>query len=99
MVWSKKEEALWEAGMGSMVAELMQLCGDLPNQALISGTCLELNRTVTGNTDVQTSAFLRDGTSDWHILKLAWFGKGRQDCVFWGVLKGMGLNSRNLPLF
>ena len=39
---------------------------------------------MTGNTKLQTSAFLKDGTSDWYILKLAWFGKGRQDSVFWG---------------
>ena len=54
---------------------------------------------MTGNADLQTSAFMKDGTSDWLILKLPWFGKERQDYVVLDVLKGVGLNSRNLPLF
>ena len=41
--------------------------------------------------------FSEDGISDWGIRKLAWFGKGRQDCVFVGVLKGVGFNGRILP--
>ena len=43
---------------------------------------------MTGNIKLQNSGFLKDGTSECHILKLAWFGKGRQDYVFWGVFKG-----------
>ena len=54
---------------------------------------------MTGNAEPQTSVFLKDGTSDGHILKAAWFGKGRQDYAFIGVLKGVGLNGRILPLF
>ena len=54
---------------------------------------------MTGNADLQTSAFMKDGTSDWHILKPAWFGKEGQDYVFLGVLKGVGPRGRNLPLF
>ena len=55
---------------------------------------------MTKDAELQTSAFLKDRTSDdWHILKLAWFGKRRQDYVFWGVLKGVGLNKKNPPLF
>ena len=42
--------------------------------------------------------FLKDGTSDWHILRLAWVGKGGQDYVL-GVLKGVGLHGGNPPLF
>ena len=53
---------------------------------------------MTGKAELQTS-FLKDGTSDWRILKLAWFGKEGQDYVFSGVLKGVGLNRRNLTLF
>ena len=37
-----------------------------------------------GNAELQTPAFLKDGTSDWHILKLACFGKGKQGYVFFG---------------
>ena len=51
---------------------------------------------MTGNIKLQNSGFLKDGTSECHILKLAWFGKGRQDYVFWLFLKVMGLNGRNL---
>ena len=43
---------------------------------------------MTRNAEPQTSAFLKEGTSEWHILKLTSFGKGRQDYVFWGVFKG-----------
>ena len=46
---------------------------------------------MTGNADPQTSAVLKDGTSDWPILELAWFGKGRQDSVFMDVLKKSGI--------
>ena len=45
---------------------------------------------VTGNAELQTSAFLKDSTSEGHILKLAWSGKDRQDYVFLGVIKGSG---------
>ena len=48
------------------------------------------SQTVTGNAELQTSAFLKDGTSHWHILKLPWFGKGKWDYVFWGISKGVG---------
>ena len=27
------------------------------------------------NAEPQTSPFMKDGTSDWHILSLAWFGR------------------------
>ena len=54
---------------------------------------------MTRNAELQISAFLKDGTSDYNILKLAWFGKGSQDYVFWGVLKEVGLNGRIPPLF
>ena len=54
---------------------------------------------MTGNAEPWTSVFLKDSTSDWRILKLAWFGKGRQDCVYVGVLKGEGLNGRIPSLF
>ena len=55
---------------------------------------------MTRNAELQTSAFLKDGTSDWHILKLAWFDKRRQDYVFWGGFKKeWDLGGRNLPLF
>ena len=52
----------------------------------------------TGNAVLQASAFLKDGTSEWRILKLAWFGRGRQNC-FGVLLKGAGIKGRNLPLF
>ena len=39
---------------------------------------------MTGNAELQTSAFPKDDTCDQCVLKLACFGKGRQDCVFWG---------------
>ena len=42
-IWSKKEEAHWEARLQKTVAELMELCRDLPNQARLRGRCLELN--------------------------------------------------------
>ena len=42
---------------------------------------------MTGNAELQTSGFLKDSTSDWCVLKLAWFGKGRQDYVFLGGFK------------
>ena len=38
------------------------------------------------------------GTSKWHVLELAWFGRGRQDYCFGVFLKEVGLNNRNLPL-
>ena len=41
---------------------------------------------MTENAEPQT--FLKDGTSDWNILKLAWVGKGGQDYVFRSVFKG-----------
>ena len=44
--------------------------------------------------------FPNDATSDWRrILTPTWCDKGVEDCVFWGVLKGVGLTSRNRPLF
>ena len=52
---------------------------------------------MTENAEPQT--FLKDGTSDWNILKLAWVGKGRQDYMFLVFLKGAGLNGINLPTF
>ena len=94
----KKQETCWETYLENTVAELMELCTDLSNQARISGRCLEC-LTVTGNAKLQISAFLKDSTSDCCNLKLAWVGKGGQDYVFWGVLNQVGLNSRNLPLF
>ena len=45
---------------------------------------------MTRNAELQISAFLKDGTSERHIMKLAWFSKGRQDYVFSGVFKGSG---------
>ena len=39
--WSKKEETCWEICLDNMVAEWMELCGDLSDQAWISGRCLE----------------------------------------------------------
>ena len=42
------------------------------------------------NADRQISGALKDGTSEWCILKLAWFGRGRWDYLFWGVFKGSG---------
>ena len=45
---------------------------------------------MTGNAEPCTFAFLKDGTSDWDILKLAWVGKGGQDYVFLDGLKGSG---------
>ena len=54
---------------------------------------------MTGNAELQTSAFLTDGTSDCHILKLAWFEKGGRTMCFGAVLKGAGINGRNLPSF
>ena len=45
---------------------------------------------MTGNAELQTSAFLKDSTAECHILKQDWFGKARQDYVFWGVFKGSG---------
>ena len=67
--WSKKEETCWETCLERIAAELMELCRDLPNQAWIHGRCLEC-RTMTWNAVLQISAFLRDGTSNWSILKL-----------------------------
>ena len=49
--------------------------------------------------NAQSSAFLKEGTFEWHILKLVWLGRGRHGYSLLGVLKGVGLNSRNLPLF
>ena len=50
MVWSKNMPGGLEeerggriSWPGEVVAELMELCGDLPNQAQIHGRCLELN--------------------------------------------------------
>ena len=62
-------------------------CGDLPGQ---SHRDLRNARscTVAGNAKLQTSAFLKDGTSKWHVLKLDWFGRGRQDSCFLDVFKG-----------
>ena len=55
---------------------------------------------MTRNAELQAPAFLKEGTSDWCTVELAWFGKRRQDCVFWGVfLKKVGLNGKNLPFF
>ena len=51
-----------------------------------------------GNAEPWTSPFLKDIFSDWCILKLSWVA-GEQDYVFWGILKGVGLNGRNLSLF
>lgn len=48
------------------------------------------SRTVTGNAKLQTSAFLKHRTSEWHTLKLARFGNERQDYVFLGGFKGSG---------
>ena len=46
------------------------------------------------NAKLQTSAFLKDGTFDWHILKLVWLGRERQGYLFWVFLKEAGLNGR-----
>ena len=40
---------------------------------------------MTGKAEPQISAILRDGTSDWGILNLAWVGKGGKIMCF-GVL-------------
>ena len=45
---------------------------------------------MTRSAELQTSAFLKDNTSDWRIPKLPGFGKGRQYYVFWDVFKGSG---------
>ena len=59
----------------------------------IVGTCLTKHRflgdawnveLLTRNAELRISLFLKDGTSDWHILKLACFGKGKQGYVFFG---------------
>ena len=42
-VWNKKEEAHWEACVEKTAAELIELCGDLPNPARIRERCLDLN--------------------------------------------------------
>ena len=39
------------------------------------------------NAEPQTSPFMKDGTSDWHILRVAWVDKRGQDYVF-GCFKG-----------
>ena len=54
---------------------------------------------MTENAELQTSVFLKDGTFEWHVLKLVWLGRGRQAYSYLVVLKGEGLNGRNLPLF
>ena len=35
-----------------------------------------------GNAELQTSVFLKGGTSDWGILKLGWVGKGDRSMCF-----------------
>ena len=40
----------------------------------------------------QTSLFLKDSTFEWHVLKLAWLGKGRRAIRFGVFLNGVGLN-------
>ena len=55
--------------------------------------------TVTGNAELQISAFLKENAFEWHVLKLVWLGRGRQAYSYLVVLKGEGLNGRNLPLF
>ena len=42
---------------------------------------------MTRNAELQVSAFLKDGTIEWHALKLVWLGRGRQDYLFWGVFQ------------
>ena len=54
---------------------------------------------MTRNADLQTPGFLKDSTSDWSILEMAWLGKGRRTMCFGVDLKGVGLNSRNPLLF
>ena len=51
---------------------------------------------MTGNAELQTSAFLKDCASKWRTLKVACFGR---TVCFWVFLEGAGLNGRNLPLF
>ena len=48
------------AGGKGVRRELMELRGDLSNQAQIRERCLELNWTVTRNTELQTSASVKD---------------------------------------
>ena len=67
--WSKKEETRWKACLENLVAELMELGiveTYLTQHALVGDA---------SNAEPQTSPFMKDGTSDWHILSLAWFGK------------------------
>ena len=89
--WSMKEETCWETCLENMAAELMPLG--------IMGTCLTTHGLVGDAWNAEQSPgmlsdglllFLKDGTSCWYILKLAWFGKAGQDYVFSGCFKGSG---------
>ena len=52
---------------------------------------------MTRNADLQTTAFLKEGISDWHILELVWPGLAKEGrtMYFGAFLKGVGLRGRN----
>ena len=52
---------------------------------------------MTRNAELQISASLKDGTSEWCIRNCRGLAKGGSTMCFWVVLKGVGLNDRNLP--
>ena len=45
---------------------------------------------MTGNAELQISAFLKENTFEWHVLKLVWLGRERPSSSFGGVFKGSG---------
>ena len=76
-----------EVCLEKIVAELVVLWGPVwPSRLRRDAWSL----TVSENADRQISGALKDGTSEWCVLKLAWFGRGRWDYLFWGVFKGSG---------
>ena len=40
--------------------------------------------------NAETSVFLKDGISEWHILKLVWQGEGGRASCFGVFFKGSG---------
>ena len=86
----KKEETRWETCLGEHCGKADGIVRSCPAKHRLMGDAWNVEL-LTRNAELRISLFLKDGTSDWHILKLVW---QREVGLCMGALKGGGLNGR-----